>query len=1038
MARVVLVEASPRAPATGVVVPQRLAGGGRRHYTYRGRSDWIGGVIAPIKITSLLGFDASGFTGGAIPSTGAIGFMPSRRGATAALAALDWVGAAVSVTSGDDAHGAPAFTTDIVGTIAGYSIERGVFAFTLSDMAGRLAKPLVTATFAGTGGIEGVAEATGRVKRRSWGRCWNVEGRLLDKANSIWEFGDPAYPIQGYDQVKDKGRGGPLALVAWAGSIDATLAALRATAAPANGAAVAPSINCVKWWTTSPSGPLTADLRGEVGAGYVETVAAIASRVSLAAGGAAMADLAALDAIRPDPAGVHVDDASETGAAVLDRLLLRASLAWGIDGAGRLEATPIAFADPVETVVATTIEREAAFAPATAIEIGYRRNHRRHSDAEISAAVLAEDVTYADGTPIEALKPAEQGATDGAPAGSNIGGTRNPDGSTTGGKDASDVLKDIADAKARQDELVTVTIPAVEKSVADGGVRITDARGRADDAYSRAEVAITSAGNVDARVTREVALLTAVDESLARETTAVEARLSNNIAASARDVTTAFTDADRALGSRTSVLEASASGPVAGSLNPNPSFSGWTDEGTTPDGWAYWSVIDKATRIVDPLNRGGYAVEHTPTNVNSGIVCGDIFVPKGWYVMEAIVRKTAGSWAGAGVTLSGQHGIDFNVIPDTAGVVGDAPDGVRAWSFLFQVRDDFIGPGVKNWHAMSNWTGFAGALVPKTLWWMHCALRPASQGEIEANKATNVLIPEVAARVKTTEDTLADLPNRYAAASRTTVLEAQINRQSASPMNDALVGVANSVNQAEDRVNARIETRATAIADEKAGAVAQTVENVRVNLGGRIGQVEQQTGAIAGIDGRTSVYWRVTGTTNDGQTIVQLSKSDGQPGVFYVNANMVLDGNLLVTGSVATASIASNAVSVMAYAVNAQADTVYSQARNPRTLVQSAISVQSSETLLINVNADFGAAAQTTAYLYFRLLRDGVVIFGPQTIRPTFFSGNGVTINGTFATGVIDQPGPGAHTYALQLYSDQDITTWTSEYKIMTITALKR
>ena len=412
----------------------------------------------------------------------------------------------------------------------------------------------------------------------------------------------------------------------------------------------------------------------------------------------------------------------------------------------------------------------------------------------------------------------------------------------------------------------------------------------------------------NALIERKATVLAEADAALARETTAVEARLNNNIAASARDVTTAFTDADRALGSRTSVLEASASGPVAGSLNPNPSFSGWTDAGTTPDGWAYWNVIDKATRIVDPLNRGGYAVEHTPTNVNSGIVCGDIFVPKGWYVMEAIVRKTAGSWAGAGVTLSGQHGIDFNVIPDNAGVVGDAPDGVRAWSFLFQVRDDFIGPGVKNWHAMSNWTGFAGALVPKTLWWMHCALRPASQGEIEANKATNVLIPEVAARVKTTEDTLADLPNRYAAASRTTVLEAQINRQSASPMNDALVGVANSVNQAEDRVNARIETRATAIADEKAGAVSTTLQQLRTEYDGAYGQLQQVAGSVTGLDGRSEVYWRVTGTTNDGATSIELTKKDGSSPLFYIGANTLIDGALMVTGTITSRTIQNGAV----------------------------------------------------------------------------------------------------------------------------------
>ena len=70
----------------------------------------------------------------------------------------------------------------------------------------------------------------------------------------------------------------------------------------------------------------------------------------------------------------------------------------------------------------------------------------------------------------------------------------------------------------------------------------------------------------------------------------------------------------------------------------------------------------------------------------------------------------------------------------------------------------------------------------------------------------------------------------------------------------------------------------------------------------------QQAGVLAGVDGRSSVYWRVTGTTNDGSTMVQLSKADGSPGLFYVNANMLIDGNLLVTGTINTGKVAPNAI----------------------------------------------------------------------------------------------------------------------------------
>lgn len=426
MARVFLVEAQPVDPATRAGVPVRIAGGGTVHYTHKGFVDWKGGLVAPPKVTAALGYDDTGFTGGAVPTVSAIGVRPAQAAVANGLAGWMWVGAPLTVSTGDDAVTPPAWTVRIAGTVAGYQLTGGQFVFTVSDLSGALAKPLVPGTFAGTGGAEGGSDATGRVKRRSWGRCWNVEGRLLVKASNVYEFGDPAQPLQSIDLVKDKGRSGPLALVAWQGSVAATLATLMSAVPPPGGAAVAPSIACAKWWTV-PSGPLTADLRGEVGAGYVETVAAIADRVSQAAGGPAVAQLAAVDATRPDAAGVHVDDGGETAAAVLDRLLLRASLAWSIGASGALNLLPIAFANPVETVAASLIERDAAFAPVTGFSVGYKRNQRVQSAAEISAAVLAAtDVAYPDGTAVAALQPAQAGATVGAQTGVNLvdsGGT---------------------------------------------------------------------------------------------------------------------------------------------------------------------------------------------------------------------------------------------------------------------------------------------------------------------------------------------------------------------------------------------------------------------------------------------------------------------------------------------------------------------------------------------------------------------------------------------------------------------------------------
>ena len=57
------------------------------------------------------------------------------------------------------------------------------------------------------------------------------------------------------------------------------------------------------------------------------------------------------------------------------------------------------------------MSRETTFSPVSKRKVGFQRNQRQQSDSEISAVLLsASDATYADGTPIEALKPAAAGA----------------------------------------------------------------------------------------------------------------------------------------------------------------------------------------------------------------------------------------------------------------------------------------------------------------------------------------------------------------------------------------------------------------------------------------------------------------------------------------------------------------------------------------------------------------------------------------------------------------------------------------------------
>lgn len=375
--------------AAGGEVALRLAGGGAASAFVHAGEHYRAGLVGRPTFSAALSFGDNGWSGGTIPASAALGFAPSDTALRDQLLSLSWRGARLEIDAGDDGSVPVRLLT---GTVADMVYKDGQFTISVADLSKGYDKKIVGAAFAGTGGIEGFAGAAGRIKRRSWGQVFNVEGRLLDAVNNIYEFGDPAYPLQGMTALRDKGREGATTTVAWAGSIAATLAALQASVPAQGGGVVAPSIACAKWWT-QPSGPLTADLLGEIGAGYIETAPAIASRLVTLAGGTVITNLAAAVGWRGGAAGLHVDGESETWSSAIDRLLLGVSLLWVLGPAGAVEIRQWSFSDPAEGLQALFIERERSIPPTSSRSVGYKANNRVHSEAEISAALLTSDIT---------------------------------------------------------------------------------------------------------------------------------------------------------------------------------------------------------------------------------------------------------------------------------------------------------------------------------------------------------------------------------------------------------------------------------------------------------------------------------------------------------------------------------------------------------------------------------------------------------------------------------------------------------------------
>lgn len=413
-APVILVETSPRRAADGVAETVRMAGGGALvPFAYSAHNDWRAGISALPTLIASLEFQGGEFPPGSVPAAAEFEWGSNKAADLAALASYMWFDAPISVWIG--AEGAALPPLALSGQVLEATAADGKLKISLADPATSLKKPLLTTRFLGTGTVEGPVEWTGLIRPRLWGRVWNVSGQPIDKANNIYMFGDPQRKLQDISAVRDKGApAASLTTLAWAGSVAATFTALQAAAAPAGGGVICPSIGCVKWWT-QPAGALCADIKGEIGAAYVETTAGIMKALVDAIGGPAFAagTIAAADAARGAPVGWIANDDSTTVAAMLDELAGNSSIIWMLDSAGPIVLRTWTWGASVAAAKSHSVSRRRVLRPVATRKLGYQRNETRMQRGELAAIVLATDATYSDGTPVEALKPGEVGATTG-------------------------------------------------------------------------------------------------------------------------------------------------------------------------------------------------------------------------------------------------------------------------------------------------------------------------------------------------------------------------------------------------------------------------------------------------------------------------------------------------------------------------------------------------------------------------------------------------------------------------------------------------
>jgi hypothetical protein len=410
MSRTLLFECSPRLPADGTTTTRRMVWKARSRADFLG-VQWHPVVVTPPSFQTSLGWDGRQFGARPVPQVGRLVFAPS--GGLADAARLVWSGAAVTIReaawplgSADAADGD--FSIVWRGEVEEISVAEGLASLTLIDAGKPLREPLANLKFGQTGNAlldaATADRAAGQVVPRAFGQLFSLPALLVDRLNNIWLVAaDPASSVQG---IYDGGAAFTM------GSARASLAALQSNI-PARGAADwcldADGLFLVRPWD-EPVYPLTVDATfGGTKAGEIaEAIIAARTSLNFLAG-----TLTAFNAAQPAACGLYVDDDSSV-AACLDRLFAGLGSWWKVRSGGEIELGQWGFGSPVLTVAAErrgAPERLRVLAPTGRRTLGYARNHRVHGESEIAQILLGDRLAYADGTPIEALRPAEGGAT---------------------------------------------------------------------------------------------------------------------------------------------------------------------------------------------------------------------------------------------------------------------------------------------------------------------------------------------------------------------------------------------------------------------------------------------------------------------------------------------------------------------------------------------------------------------------------------------------------------------------------------------------
>lgn len=329
------------------------------------------------------------------------------------VAALAWGGAPVTIYAGHRALSWP-WTAAFTGRVTAYGGNYPAATFTCEVDTEPFSANILTATYAGTGGIEGGADVKNKVKPLCIGWVQNAEPVLIDAVNSIYQFS--AYgAIEAVTYLYERGSDFGATFGDYA-----NYTALAAATVPAGRWATSLAYGLVKLGAPQ-AGVITGDIKGhKVGSTtpiYTgATISALATIAGVSSGLLETSTFTALDTAAPYTIGMFITDQSTFIERAVP-MALACNWQAGISPVGKFFVSSL---DPAATPtltlhvqgealpLVTSSDEQTVSPPYWKTTLGAARSWRVHSADEIASAAPLIDrgrydpaVTYREGNMVD-------------------------------------------------------------------------------------------------------------------------------------------------------------------------------------------------------------------------------------------------------------------------------------------------------------------------------------------------------------------------------------------------------------------------------------------------------------------------------------------------------------------------------------------------------------------------------------------------------------------------------------------------------------